>query len=223
MNTKFKLIAILLMTLVVLGGGVLFYADQLFDGEKNGRGIFFQLFEESDAFLDNQSVIPGARADQLDSYKPSSFSRSMNLASDNSSIGIDISGVSTSSNMKSASQLGGSNAGVAYRSSADKEKLYSSGSRAGDKNDLFAFGSRRGGGSEVSSTGGGASGAVVGSTLFAPAIGGGTTNDWVLIDPEAYTGDELNPDDQIVPVGTGAYILSVLSLLYGLFIFIRRR
>lgn len=213
MNTKIKIITILLMTLFVLGGGVLFYSNQLAD--RGANGWVFLVVDEQVSATPQESFIPEVRSDQLDSYKPSSRGDKGGDSDDMFSSKI-TNDVSTKVDNRASSLSRKGSPASAYQRSHSDNKIYSNGGSAGS-NQLLSYGSRSSGGSEIASTGGGSG--VGNGMLFAPSLGD-LNDSWVLIDPEPTTNQIK---DKIVPVGGGVYVLSLLSLLYGLFIFIRRR
>lgn len=222
MTTKLKILATVLMTTAVIGGGGAYLYDQ-FTAPAN---YYPEVVEVSSTQYITPSVDLGsisssaprrsvsAPGNETASYKPSL-----------SSTPLPTSGVGGTAVLGGGTLLSSTTSGsytTAARSSSS-ESLYSGGGGSGSLS-LLAYGGRSsssggsyGGGGSISGSSLMSSTTASSSTLMgAPAVGNGnTTQNTVIVDPG---GD---PDEsEIIPVGDGLWVLLILA---GVYVFFRRK
>lgn len=217
MNTKIKLITIVLMTLAVVAGGTLYLYNQLagvalFTSNNSGD---IESWVSTTETAKSASIIPSTSKEQVAAYN---MNRPKVDRVEMTDLHSDVV-MSTESSLKSAADK---NKTVYVGVRPRRDDIMRSSGGSSSSGEMMAYGGRRssnrsdGGDGYASNSSilGGGSGALLVPKPYTPG------NDWALIDPEP---TDAKQEDQILPVGNGVYVLSLLALLYGGLIFIRRR
>ena len=215
MNTKNKIFAALALSIVVLAGGGFILYD--LNSSKASPGIQTEFFLFGPAGQ-TQAVEIEPFAQPAKSYGSGRMAQnSTSFPAAPSETGLLHANPVPATNFKSGGASGGG-----YNASAKGRDYNMRATNPGGAG-LLAFGgaSKSGGrlGGESSNGGGMAfSASAVNTPMAVPFSNSGSG--WALVDPEPTT---LTPENQIIPVGDGIVPLGLLALLYGAFVWVRRK
>ena len=218
MNTKQKLLAVLLISLIVfVGGGFVLY-NQYQGNDMIGNALKI-ILPESEVLEMGSNYTPMHTTGEK-AYKPSTRKNMSetespsNLIDINTGVGAGVgTGVVTSRHGIKTS----STSGVNYAGDNKKEIRTTGGGTSGSMGLIAGTNRNTDRGIGESSSGIGSTGGYISGPMSVPFVPGG--DNWALVDPEPITNKF---EDQIVPVGGAVIPLMLLSLLYG-FVIIRRR